>query len=231
MREPDKYTMLIAGLPAPESLFAAKRPPLSRLRLDQRLRVLTEEDAETLRLVENALSWRQLSIATSEDDVIKRGREALNRIKSTTLQQIVRDRLELRTCIAALRRRARGEAAPVNKPWGFGRWVNHIVRNWTDPGFRLDNVFNWLREADRLIKQDDAYGLETIVLQQSYKQLQRAAGTHIFDLEAVVIYVLKWNIVDRVTRYNAEAATRRFNDLIQLGLGEYASLSFAGESG
>jgi len=225
MRDPDAYIMLISGLPSPEKLFFAKRPPLSRLKLDQRLRVLTAADAETLKLVEDALNWGQLSIALSEQDVINRGREALTRIEHETLRRIVRERLELRTCIAALRRRARGEGPP-GEPWGFGRWIAHITRNWTDPGFRLENAFPWLREADDMIKQGNAPGLERLVLEQSYKRLQRAAGEHTFDFEAVVIYVLKWNIFDRATRYNAEAALRRFEDMTQAALGHYAKLSF-----
>lgn len=225
------YVMLISSLPSPAALFMAKQPPLSRLKLDGRLRVLSPEDAETLRLVEDALDWRQLPIAASEQDVIDRGRVVLFRIDNETLQLIVRDRLEIRTCVAALRRRARGERPPPpDTPWGFGRWVGHITRNWTDPDFRLGGVFPWLREADRLMWADDIMGLERLVLEQAYRRLQRQAGEHAFDFEAVVLYVLKWNIVDRWGRYNAEAAARRFEDLAQDGLGAYATLSFEGEA-
>ncbi|MGI9415791.1 MAG: hypothetical protein ACR2PM_19100, partial [Hyphomicrobiales bacterium] len=107
MYDPSAYVMLITSLPSPEALFLAKQPPLSRLKLEQRLRVLAPEDAETLKLVEDALDWRQLPMAASERDVIDRGRTALSRIDNETLQVIVRDRLELRTCVAALRRRMR----------------------------------------------------------------------------------------------------------------------------
>ncbi|MGI9413141.1 MAG: hypothetical protein ACR2PM_05705, partial [Hyphomicrobiales bacterium] len=166
-----------------------------------------------------------------ERDVIDRGRTALSRIDNETLQVIVRDRLELRTCVAALRRRMRGDGPPPPEtPWGFGRWVGHISRNWTEPGFRLDGVFPWLREADRLMREDDTIALERLILEQSYMRLRRQAGEHEFDFEAVVIYVLKWNIVDRWGRYNAEAAARRFDDLTRAGLGAYATLSFEGEA-
>lgn len=227
MSDPDAYIMLISSLPSPEALFLARRPPLSRLRLDRRLRALTAEDAEILQLVEDALSWRELPMTISEQEVIERGRKALSRLESQSLQRIVRDRLELRTSVVALRRRARGDGPPVGEPWGFGRWVGHMERNWTNPGFRLDGVFPWLREADGLIRQGDAAGLERLLLEQAYKRLQRATGLHTFDFEAVVIYVLKWNILDRVTHYNAEAAARRFEDLTRVGLGDFAEPQFA----
>jgi hypothetical protein len=133
----------------------------------------------------------------------------------------------LRTCIAALRRRNRGEKAAPNESWGIGRWVHHIRINWTNPNFRLENVFPWIVEADRFIQNGDANGLEHLVLEQSYKQLQRMKGSHIFDIEAVIIYVLKWNIVDRVARYNTESANRRFQDLVHASLGEYENMTFS----
>ncbi len=231
MTDPDAYVMLISSLPNPERLFVAKQPPLSRLSLDERLRMLSPDDAAILRLVEDALDWRQLPITVSEQDVIDRGRTALSRIDNETLQLIIRDRLEIRTCVAAVRRRSRGEGPPQpDIPWGFGRWVSHITRHWTDPAFRLDGVFPWLREAEGLMAENDTIALERLILDQSYKQLQRLAGEHMFNFEAVVIYVLKWSIIDRWARYNGEAAIRRFNDLIQAGVGNHAALSFEGEA-
>ena len=231
MTDPDVYVMLMSSLPNPEALFVGKQTPLSRLKLDERLRVLTPEDAATLRLVEDALDWRQLPITVTEQDVIGRGRQALSRMDNETLQQVVRDRLEIRTCVAALRRRFRGEGPPHHgTPWGFGRWVGHIVRHWTEPGLGLDGVFPWLREADGLMTHGDTIALERLILDQSLKRLQRVAGHHTFDFEAVVIYVLKWNIIDRWARYNGEAATRRFSELTRAGLGTQMTLSFGGDT-
>lgn len=229
MSRDDAYVMLISSLPKPEALFLAKQPPLSRLKLDARLRVLAPEDATTLKLVENVLDWRRLPMGLSDREVIDRGRAVLSRIENETLQTIVRERLEIRTCVAALRRRARGEGSPpLDRPWGFGRWVGQIARNWTDPSFGLDGVFPWLLEANRLMAENDSVALERLLLEQSYLRLQRLAGEHSFSFEAVVIYVLKWSIVDRWARYNAEVAVRRFDDLTEAGLADYATLSFEG---
>jgi Protein of unknown function (DUF2764) len=229
--DPNAYVMLMSSLPSPESLFLAKQPPLSRLKLDQRLRMLEPEDAETLRLVQDALQWDRLPMSLAEDEVVARVQDTLARIDNEVLRQIIEERLEIRTSVAALRRRRRGEGPPgPGIRWGIGRWVGHITRNSTDPGFRLDRVFPWLREADRLMKAGETMTLERLLLQQSWKRLVRQSGEHEFDFEAVVIYVLKWNIVDRWGRYNGEAAMRRFEDLIDAALGSYAALAFEGEA-
>ena len=231
MSDPNAYVMLISSLPNPEPIFLAKQTPLSRLKLDQRLRVLTPDDAAVLHQVEDALRWDHLPIKLSEDEVIGRGRAALAQIDNDVLTRIIRDRLEIRTCVAALRRRQRGETAPsAGTRWGIGRWVNHIARYWTEPTFRLDGVFPWLREADRLLKDGDSMALERLLLQEAWQKLVRQAGEHQFDFEAVVIYVLKWNIVDRWTKYNAEVAARRFQDLTEAGLGRFAALTFTEQS-
>lgn len=231
MSDPNAYVMLISSLPKPEPIFIAKQTPLSRLKLDQRLRVLTPGHAAVLREVEDALRWDHLPIELSDVEVVDRGRKALAQIDNEVLTRIIRDRLEIRTCVAALRRRQRGEAAPsAGTRWGVGRWVNHIARYWTEPTFRLDGVFPWLREADRLLKDGDSMALERLLLQESWQKLVRQAGEHQFDFEAAVIYVLKWNIVNRWTKYNSEAAARRFQDLTEAGLGRFAALTFTEQS-
>lgn len=230
MSDPNAYVMLISSLPSPEGLFLAKQPPLSRLKLNQRLRVLDAEDAETLRLVEDTLQWDRLPMSISDEGVVDRVRKALAGIDNEVLRQIIQDRLELRSCVAALRRRYRGEGPPApGTCWGFGRWQAHVVRNWTEADFRLDRVFPWLREANRLMKQGDTVALERLLLQQAWKRLVRLSGEHEFDFEAVVIYVLKWNIVGRWGRYNSEAAVRRLDELTDASLGSYAKLAIVGE--
>jgi len=223
--DPNAYTMLMASLPHHGVLFAAKQTPLSRLKLERRLRVLAPEDSETLSLVEDLLQWSHLAVPLSEADFVARARTTMARIENETLRQIIRDRLELRTCVAALRRRQRGESRPpAHRTWGYSRWLGHIARNWSEPAFRLDGVFPWLREADRLLRQGDALHLERLLLEQVWINLGRRADEHAFDFEAVVIYVLRWNVIERWTTYDGEVAKARFGELVETALGEHVRL-------
>jgi hypothetical protein len=225
MSDPNAYTMLITGLPRPEALFLAKRPPLSRLKLDRRLRVLEPEDAELLARVEQILTWSSLPIAMSDQQFVAKVRAEMKTITNETLRLIIRDRLELRTCMAALRRRNREQGPPSSASlWGYGRWLGHIRRNWQETSFRLDVVFPWLREADRLLRSGESLTLQRLLLDLVWKNLNRHAGEHEFDFEAVVIYVLKWDIVDRWVRHDSDLASERFDELTQAGLGDYADL-------
>ena len=225
MKDPNVYIMLMSSLPSPEALFLAKRPPLSRLKLERRLRVLAPEHAWALRLTEKVVHWGDIPLAATDAELVARAKMALREIENETVRLLIRDRLEIRTCMAALRRRLRGEPAPASgTDWGFGRWTRHIARNWTETSFRLDAVFPWLREADKLLKDGESLPLQRLILQQAWKSAKRRKGAHQYDFEAVVVYVLMWNIVDRWGRYDGEKAVERFDRLTEAALGDHAKL-------
>ena len=231
MNDPNEYTMLLASLPHHGSLFAAKRTPINRVKLESRLKVLKPEHHETLNLVVNALFWFALPLGMEETKIIARGREAIARIENDTLKQIILQRLEIRTCVAALRRRNSGQTSPpTDRGWGYGRWLNHIARNWSEPSFRLDGVFPWLRDADRLMRESDTLGLERLLLEAVWKTLGRCAGEHEFDFEAVVIYLLRWHVIARWTMYDNEQASKRFAELVDSALAEKGQLNQGGMS-
>ncbi len=226
MPNTDEYVSLISSLPSSERLFLTKLPPISRLRLEQRLKQLTDDDFRTLQQVESVLDWSMQDLASTDQELISHAKKVYAGFESETLKILVRDKMELRTCVAALRHRMQGEKAPDNTHWGFGRWVSHINRNWNETHFALETVFPWLPQAKGFLDKKDAEGMERFILERAFKQLQRFANQHYFDLEAVIIYVLKWNIIDRGTRYNIEAAKNRFTELVEEGLGNFADPIF-----
>lgn len=231
MSDPNEYTMLLASLPHHRALFGATRPPLNRVKLESRLRVLTPEHRQTLDLVVSTLLWLSLPLGMQDAAIVARDKAAMAALENETLRRLVLDRLEMRTCVAALRRRHAGQSSPpATRDWGYGRWVGHIMRHWSEPGFRLEGVFPWLREADRLMRAGDSLGLERLLLEALWKNLGRYAAEHEFDFEAVVIYVLRWSVIDRWTRYDGEAASRRFGALVDSALGEHAALFEGGSA-
>jgi hypothetical protein len=64
------------------------------------------------------------------------------------------------------------------------------------------------------LDKSDAPGLERILLEAAWRHADRLVGAHDFDFEAVALYVLRWDLLDRWTRYDAEAAAARFGALI-----------------
>jgi len=225
MASSHQYTTLISSLPHPGVLFGATQTPLSRLKLDERLNMLEEDHLRLLRRVERSLLWSHQPIGRRDDEIIDNARRLLAEVDNPLLRELVEYRLEMRTAVAALRRRQRGEDAPDPRtPWGFGRWVDHIRRHWSEPAFRLQGVFPWLPRAHQLMQEGDTLALERLLLDVAWQHLGRASAGHHFDFEAVVIYLLRWSIIQRWVHYDAEIAARRFASLVDEGLGEYAEL-------
>jgi hypothetical protein len=110
----------------------------------------------------------------------------------------------------------------------MGRWARHIPANWRDPTFKLETAMPWIKDAHQLLGAEDPLGLERLLLQVSHKQLKRHAARHLFDFEAVAIYVLIWNIFDRWAQSNAQDAATRFEKLAQQAMADVADIDFEG---
>lgn len=213
-----RYAMLLNALPYHGPLFGAKQTPLSRIRLDQHLRLLEPEDAECIATLGRVLDWTPPERDQDDAEAMLQARALLAGIDNSFVRDLAVWRLEQRTLIAALRRRHRGEAPPQDDRWGFGRWLGQIRRNWNEPLLRLEGVFPWLAEANECLATDDALGLERLLLGVVWRHLERIGDGHYFDFEAVVIYVMRWELIARWTSHDADETERRFDALVEIGL-------------
>ncbi len=235
-----RYVMLMTSLPYLGSLFSVRETPLSRFRLEQRLKLLDKADALLLEQIERVVHWERHQHILSDAEVLQQARALIGRFdgdrhnhpgefrkreyERVSLRLIVQWRLELRTLIAALRRRQQGQSPQIGEDWGYGRWTGHIERYWGEPGFRLDGVYPWIVSAVKLLQQRDTPGLERLILGTIWEQLERARLGHHFDFVAVVIYVLQWNIINRWTRYDRKEVAAQLDTLVSTGLGDFKNL-------
>ena len=107
----------------------------------------------------------------TDDQAIRRCKSALSKIPQRSLRDLLLDRMDMRTAVAALRQRQRGES-PGGQTFGMGRWHRHIPAHWNDPLFSLENPMPWLKEADQLMQSEDPFGLERLLLSVSHKTLK-----------------------------------------------------------
>lgn len=218
--ETPPYAMLVASLPELGDLFGAKSTPISWLRLEQRLRGLSAEDKALLDAILDVLALRQLGMDDTDAALVLRARALVPRLPTPALRHLVEQQLELRTILAALRRRQRGEPAPPPElVWGHGRWLSTIRRNWNEPGLGVERAFPWVREAAAQIESGEAVALESLLMAQLWSLagwLALAHG-HDFDFTAIVLYVLRFLLLERRTAYDADIASRRFRSLIAAG--------------
>lgn len=226
----DDYITLMTSLPYAGQLFTAKQTPLSRFKLEQRLKMLETEDAEVLRQIEALLQWSNQSMSRTDADIIEQARQLVQQLENPLVQEVVTFYMELRTVVAALRRRKLDDKPLAGEFWGYGRWVAHIQRYWTEPAFRLQGVYPWILEADRLLRANDAVALERLLIHVVWDKLGRLTEEHYFDFEALLVYVLRWDMIERWVGYEGEAAVKRFAKLVDSGMGEYEKVFTGGTS-
>lgn len=221
-----KYTMLLSSLPVhPSNLFTTQQTPVSEIQLERRLTLLDADDARDLALIIGLLHWSKIK-NWNEASIVKQSKAELEAIQNPFLKKIVCWRLELRTVLAALRRRHAGEiSAPSSEFLGFGSWPGIIVKHWHEKDFGVGHRLPWLVEAAQLLEQNKTYALEQLLLNEVWRYYARVGSNHYFDFAAVVIYVLRWDVVNRWLSYNSEAAVQRFDDLVSAALPEAVAAS------
>jgi hypothetical protein len=219
----EPYIMLMASLPALGTLLSNQAPPINAVRLEQRLTALDPEDRAELESLRSLLTWARLDIGDDDAAFVARAEQVVGAVRSAVLRAAASERLEIRTLIAALRRRHRGEEAPPpGSRWGYGRFVETIRANWTVPDFGVGRSFPWVLKAKEKLEAGDAQGLERIVLQTVWDSGSRHLAEHEFDFEAVAFYVLRWSLIDRWSRYDATAAAARFTELLDAAFADNA---------
>jgi hypothetical protein len=218
----DPYVMLVASLPAIGPLLSDKEPPINRARLFERLKMLAPEDQAELDNLVSIFSWAALNVTESDAAFLERADRVVSSLRGEDLRRAARDRLEIRTLIAALRRRHAGEDAPAEGTrWGYGRFVDVIRAHWGAPDFGVGRAFPWVLAAKDKLDTGDTVGFERIALEAAWNSGTRCELGHAFDYEAVIFYVLRWSLNERWARYDADAAGTRFAGLLDAAFENY----------
>jgi len=199
-------------------LFDENIVPISRIQLNKRLKLLDEKDAADLLRIEGLLHWSQMK-NDIDQQFVKSTLASIESIDNQFIKDIVIWRLEVRIILAALRIRQQGsKQAPAKKILGFDCWHYYISHYWNEPDFGLGKQCPWLVEANAFMLANQSLQLEKLLLKMVWEHYHRQNFGHYFNFEAVIIYVLRWDIVSRWYSNDKEVAVKRFNDLVDKGL-------------
>lgn len=209
------YYTLVSSLPKLPDFEDAAWLPLSRKRLDQRLSMLTPEDALQLRSAEDLVKWQRQPITRTDQQVAQQYRKLMPGITAPALRDFVEYRMAQRTALVALRRRRLGLPAPATgEVWGVGPWVNLVASAWDRNDLGLGNLLPWISEAAVLLESGEALELERLLMEAVWTRLGRLADSSPFGFEQVIAFVFRWDILQRWLSYNAESGTKRFQELV-----------------
>jgi hypothetical protein len=213
--------MLISSLPAlPVHFEDAERVPISRLRLNQRLTMLDEEAAEALERMADFLVWDRQPFDRTDLDVCRHYDQFMESFQNPLARRWVDYAMTVRTIVSALRRRRLGLDAPPGVGWS----AEHIARNWAHPDFRLAVRLPWIAEVDAQLNGDSPFELERTLLNLKWTHAKRLADQYQFSFEAVLLYLIRWEIVFYWTRRDAALGQEKFERLVANTMGKYATM-------
>ena len=209
------YYTLLASLPPLPRFDQTDRMPITRERLEQRRSMLTPDDVELYERTAEFLAWQRQTATRTDEEMVANFKKMEESIAQSTLQSIFDFPIDQRTIMAALRRRFRGLPAPAaGEPWGVGRYVNHIERNWDHPDFKLSAVYPWISQARAHLEAGETLTLERLLKNTLWDHADRSVPAYEFGFSAVLVYIIKWDILDLWLSYNTEDAKVRFEELI-----------------
>lgn len=216
------YYTLVASLPPLPPDFDVDRVPITRSQLDERLQMLAEDDLAVVNQWRDYVTWDQQALDSTDDQVAQKYQALKRSIVNSTLWKMIEYRLDVRTIVAAVRRRRVGLAAPA----GVGQWTEHIRRNYQHPEFQLQERFNWIGKFTSLLEADDALAAQRLLFATNYQYWSRLNQQYTFSFEAVLLYLARWEIIDRWTSRDLRAGQERFHSILTETLGEYAHLFY-----
>jgi len=214
------YYSLIASLPALPTHFDVERIPITRTRLVERLKLLEPEDARTLDQLLDFLSWDRHPLERTDEEFDEHYDRLVPTIRSRLVQDVIDDRMDVRTIVSSLRRRRAGMPPPP----GVGRLVDHIERHWDRPEFNLGIRFPWIARLAQLMDAGEALQAQRLLFEVTWRHWSRLAEKYHFSFEAVILYLARWSIIERWTSRDASIGRARFEQLITETLGEHANL-------
>jgi hypothetical protein len=216
----NSYYTLIASLPPLPVHVDVERMPITRERLGSRASMLEPGDRVIIQQLFDFLHWDRQSLERTDEDVIRQYNKVMATVQNPLAREIIDLTMNARTILAALRRRRRG----LEPPRGVGRWVEYIRRHWQHPTFALDLHYPWIAEVDRLHAAGDTLAVQRILLESGWRYWKRRADEYFFSFEAVLLYVIRWEVLYRWVHRDADVGAQKFEALLLETLGDYANL-------
>lgn len=215
------YYTLIGSLPAlPTQFEDAERVPITRIQLDERLRMLEPADAKVIEEMVEFLLWERQPLERTDEDVAKHAELFLETVDNRFARELILHVLNVRTIVAGLRSRRLGHEPPTTGT----ATARQIARYWDHPDFRLGTQYPWIADLDAQLRGDSPFDSEKMMFNIVWRYTKRLSEQYHFTFEAVVLYLLRWELVYRWTGRDAEAGQKKFEQLASEAMGPYANM-------
>lgn len=216
-----QFYMVALSLPRMGASFKTLELPLSRFQLERRLTSIPNEQESLLYAIESLVwtSWfmPQYPLSRTKNDY-----QYILQSKLPFVVDVVDWYLDLRSIFAAIRMREQKKEVPKNpQEYWLSRWGYKLLRHWDEPDFGLKAVYPWLPKVVSETTKNNTAAVEEFLLDHIWRHLSLIEMRHYFDFEALILYLLRWNIVNYWSTFSEanvlDGIDELCNSLINLG--------------
>jgi hypothetical protein len=212
--------MLVTSLPSLPVRYDGGRLPISLHTLQDRLRLLSENDWKIVEKLSEFFVWDRQPLDRTDQKVWEAFQQLRREINNALARQVIDYRIDMRTVVAGLRRKRFNEG-PMD---GFGELASWIRRHWNQPYFELSKRYPWIVAFSNAVESGRLLEAQQILFDDLWTKWTRLAQQFHFTLETIILYIARWEIVERWTSLDATEGRRRFDFLLSETMGEYANL-------
>ena len=213
MSSPD-YTALLCSLPHLVDPFQYQRQSISLVQLQKRMNMLSYDDYVWLNKVRHLFYWGGIKLDQDEATLVKQANRLMDDLNDSDIKSWLLWRMDIRSILAAMRRRKEGQSAPKDILWAYGNYIHHIQRNWESPCFKLESRYPFLTEIEKHFQTSESYQLERCLLKAIWHFYSTRKPKKANGFSSVMLYVMKWDLIDRWRQYDKEIGAERFNELV-----------------
>jgi len=199
------YHLLLTSLPALPRHFEQPVQPISRLKLTTRLRMVEPGDKEILQL------FIQFLDGNKDEEIFVKDYDLLQSLLTGSASSVLLDIADIQMISGALRARIGGQQAPR----AIGRFGDYIRRNFPEADFGLGRRFPWLHDLDLLLQQNDSQGAMRKISRQRWQVATQNIQEHGFDLEAMMLYLVRWHTLSVWALRNPDTGRTIFTTFIE----------------
>lgn len=205
------YYSFVASLPPLPRQFDGGPCPITGATLRHRLTMLESDDRRVLQQLADFFRWDRQPIDRTDEEVRARHRRLMDEIDNPIVRELIEHRIEMRTLVAAVRGRRAGQSLPVLPDLPVSSWIR---RHWDQPLFRLGARYSWLPRFTQSLDRGQPRQAQWHLFADLWRHWSRLSERYHFSFESIVLYLARWEIVDRWSSHDAAAGRQQFDDLV-----------------
>lgn len=224
----NQYVYVATRLPYLTNIFSYTKEPIVYAKWQEIIADLTEAHQQELLEIQKITKWGAGVEKFTMAEYFQHADKLLRHYKKNTcIYNILFSTVNLRIYVAVLRLQQTNN--PIAMDFAgtiFETTIDNIIAKQKLPYFGMEYEYPWIKDALPYLRADKSFEFERFLLNHHWQLLAKMSANNWFNFNAIVIFMLKMNLIRRWLKYDAERAKSRLENMIndyvkELQLGDF----------